>query len=749
MTRRFSRQLLRAAFILAISVPPAMAQSALPLKLSTFQPTYAQLGQQLSFSFGIEYGIQPKICGFDHDDNPIFCNPDTPTPLGNATLTAQLPPGVSFLSVSQGAASVSGSGATGQQVTISLGSLQFSSHNPGLFLQDLLLLSAAGNADSLQAVFQISGTAADGSTAISALIPSLPFQIGLKPVGVFVEEYFAECSGPGDAISRTGVSLGGEATFGPTGGSESFNTDGLGVNPLLPGDFSKSVQIGTLVGAGSSVTLGGMGAEVSGSGGYGPTSDPSVPSFPFAPSSGNSSCRVDAVLQFGNPNPFPVALNVDDQTYGYAAASNGAAKDPLSGVVFGFPGGCGAVFDSDTTAAVNFLGAGGGIEDVTVFRRKLLTSTGTTTETQARQSCFEDAPASTCNNADFVQNEPGISDNGTQFPEPSPFAVGAGDSRNSGQPNVGSPNYLASFLTPQCGGSTNFARDADTGEVSLIRSGYGLSTVAQRVTVMMASDDPNTVEASIPTTLEIAGHSPVTLLVTDSNGHRVGLLPAGTPAPPATGQPKIDRHATIVSEIFGASYSGMNSSPQVISIPFPKPGNFQIQAIGTGAGSYSLTTRTLNVGGQAIDQQAQSGMASQGSADKFALNVNDSGHLTLTSSACAQNLSNSVSVRRSGYRYNFATARFVQSVAIVNSGADTVAGPILLALDGLSGNASLFNATGSTACAAPLGSAYLTVVPAGSTLGSGTSAAAVLQFNDPTKTGITYSTRVLAGTGKP
>jgi hypothetical protein len=437
-----------------------------------------------------------------------------------------------------------------------------------------------------------------------------------------------------------------------------------------------------------------------------------------------------------------VALNIDDQSYGYAAAGDGVAKDPISGVVFGFPGGCGGVFDSDATAIVNFLVPGNGIESASASRRKLLTSTGTTIETKAFESCFEDAPASTCSNPDVTQSEPGIADNGTFFSRASPFTAGSFTLGADDQPHFSS-NYLVNFFTPQCGGGTNFARDADTGDVSVIRSGYGLSTQSQRVIVMLVSDDPNTLEAGTPATLEIAGHSPVTLLVTDTNGHKVGFIPAVTPTPPAAGQPKIDQPSTIVSEIFGASYSGMNSSPQVILIPFPKPGDYTVLATGTGSGPFTVTMQTLNVNGVVLSGQVSTGTASTGSSSTIGLTIQNDGSVTLKSS-CAAEVSNSVTITRSGFSYNFTTRRFYQKITLTNTGASAIADPLSLVLASLSSNATLFNATGTTSCAAPVNSPFINIA---GPLGAGASTSVVLQFTDPTHGAIAYSTRVFAGSG--
>ena len=104
-----------------------------------------------------------------------------------------------------------------------------------------------------------------------------------------------------------------------------------------------------------------------------------------------------------------------------------------------------------------------------------------------------------------------------------------------------------------------------------------------------------------------------------------------------------------------------------------------------------------------------------------------------------------MTITRSGYSYNFTTGRFVQTVTLKNSGGSMIAAPISLVLDNLSTNASLYNLSGKTGCAAPLGSPFINL---GSSLAVGASATLQLQFTDPSKAGISYSTRVLSGSGK-
>lgn len=111
---------------------------------------------------------------------------------------------------------------------------------------------------------------------------------------------------------------------------------------------------------------------------------------------------------------------------------------------------------------------------------------------------------------------------------------------------------------------------------------------------------------------------------------------------------------------------------------------------------------------------------------------------------CAADVSARVQVTRSGFGYNFAIQRFVQTVTLKNVSAASIAAPLSLVLDNLSSVATLYNATGMTVCATPGGSPFMNWL---SSLAPGASASIVLQFTDPTKAGITYATRVLAGSG--
>lgn len=112
-------------------------------------------------------------------------------------------------------------------------------------------------------------------------------------------------------------------------------------------------------------------------------------------------------------------------------------------------------------------------------------------------------------------------------------------------------------------------------------------------------------------------------------------------------------------------------------------------------------------------------------------------------SLCASNVSEQVTVTRGAFVLNRATNRFQQTVTLRNNGA-AIGGPVSLALDGLSANASLFNQNGATACTSPAGSPYVNVNVGGDNiLSTGETVTVLLDFANPTKAAIAYSTRVL------
>jgi hypothetical protein len=115
----------------------------------------------------------------------------------------------------------------------------------------------------------------------------------------------------------------------------------------------------------------------------------------------------------------------------------------------------------------------------------------------------------------------------------------------------------------------------------------------------------------------------------------------------------------------------------------------------------------------------------------------------VVSPPCATDVTNQFSIVRSGFRFDTATQRYLQTVTITRTASGTVAGPYALAVESLSAGATLYAAAGKTTCVAP-GSPYVTVNEGGIWV-SGQKVTVTLQFVNPANTGISYTPAILAG----
>lgn len=113
---------------------------------------------------------------------------------------------------------------------------------------------------------------------------------------------------------------------------------------------------------------------------------------------------------------------------------------------------------------------------------------------------------------------------------------------------------------------------------------------------------------------------------------------------------------------------------------------------------------------------------------------------------CASNATASVSITRSGVRFNPTTGRFAQTVTIRNTSGSPVTGTFSLAFDSLSPNASVFNPDGTTSCAGPSGSSFVRVLAGPDNILSPDETVTVqVEFTNSNTQGITYTPRLLAG----
>jgi hypothetical protein len=103
-----------------------------------------------------------------------------------------------------------------------------------------------------------------------------------------------------------------------------------------------------------------------------------------------------------------------------------------------------------------------------------------------------------------------------------------------------------------------------------------------------------------------------------------------------------------------------------------------------------------------------------------------------------------VSVRVGPTRFVSATGRYRKRVTVRNTGTDAIRGPLSLVLDNLPRKVRLWRPTGFTQDLPPLGSPFRDLVLPGNALDPGQSVTLDLDFINPLRQRIRFTTRVLA-----
>jgi len=106
-------------------------------------------------------------------------------------------------------------------------------------------------------------------------------------------------------------------------------------------------------------------------------------------------------------------------------------------------------------------------------------------------------------------------------------------------------------------------------------------------------------------------------------------------------------------------------------------------------------------------------------------------------------------VQRSVLLYATSYGGHVQKLIVRNTTNTPMPGPIIVALDDLSPDATLTNANGTTSSLPPFGSPYIIIPGTGAGLAPGAGAIAGLLFKDSPNTLLTYEPRILSGTQTP
>jgi phosphodiesterase/alkaline phosphatase D-like protein len=169
------------------------------------------------------------------------------------------------------------------------------------------------------------------------------------------------------------------------------------------------------------------------------------------------------------------------------------------------------------------------------------------------------------------------------------------------------------------------------------------------------------------------------------------------------------------------------TAPQVVDFYSPDTFNYNLLSI-------SADGKTLSVANKGILATAQNAAAEYGVGGNTVNTV------------FSFQIDAGLPVARGGFTLDRRLNKLVQTVTVTNNTAAAYAGPVQIALTGLSANTDLSNKTGLTATTLA-GSPYITVAAGG--LAPGASASVTLQFNVPVTGGVTYGAQTLAGTATP
>jgi len=106
------------------------------------------------------------------------------------------------------------------------------------------------------------------------------------------------------------------------------------------------------------------------------------------------------------------------------------------------------------------------------------------------------------------------------------------------------------------------------------------------ITISRRSYEATITVIAATASMRIEAHSPVNILVTDPLGRQIGFDYIS---------------GEIINEIQGATYSGPETDPQVITIPNPIEGTYVIDAYGTDTGQFTITMSTVAQDGTLIE----------------------------------------------------------------------------------------------------------------------------------------------------
>jgi sugar lactone lactonase YvrE len=217
------------------------------------------------------------------------------------------------------------------------------------------------------------------------------------------------------------------------------------------------------------------------------------------------------------------------------------------------------------------------------------------------------------------------------------------------------------------------------------------------------------------------------------------MTPGGAVFPFASDFSNPDDLVVNGGNLYVANYAGgtVSKVSQSVSVPFSLGGT---AVAGTDFSGVTGSPLEFGIGRTTVDISGTL-LADLGAAKSFTITLGPPYGATLANPSVniltITEPSSLVTIARGGFRYNFSDGLFTQSITITNSSSQAIAAPLALALENLSSNATLINASGT--------GPYITVLSTG-TLARGAAVTVVLEFHDSsTSLPISYQADVFQG----
>jgi len=137
-----------------------------------------------------------------------------------------------------------------------------------------------------------------------------------------------------------------------------------------------------------------------------------------------------------------------------------------------------------------------------------------------------------------------------------------------------------------------------------LRGGAGLAGGSCGITASVSAEATYSVSYSplgtdlVGPLMILLGQCPIDMRVKDPLGREGGSVDLNYPR--------------LVNLIPSLNYSGSGTHPQSIVVPTPIPGQYEVSSVGTGAGSYNITTQLLDLNGLVVDTVSWQGLAEPG-----------------------------------------------------------------------------------------------------------------------------------------